>query len=1463
MNKKIMSIVLLFAIVAQIYNSSVVSADSNNYETSYDTSIFEGNPIYLIQEHFDSNFGVDVSKRSNSKISGWDIDYRAGRVISSQEGMKLIDGDNAEKISMSRKFMKVKSGCVVFETAFKLADVLSNGFYYSIGGNIADAIKIYTDNGRVRFASSDETDTVLLDSLTEDFSYLKLEIDVTNHICNIYVNGTEKVVFKINSAISELSSLEIGTSIEDDCYATVMFVDMYANYIINEHFDCTPEGQIPKEWEKFGESITVQRQNGLDYYDCSQLLSIGYLPAYISKTFECGNSVVVEFKVLITDTGTNTYASLENDKKAVLKVKAENGNFLVNDTIVYRGFKSNLWYCFKIKLNLKSGSSEIYINNKSVASNISISDSMVNAIKIGKETGDNGECKFDDIKLYEDEAEYVDYPSKPIKANSEGYEIGVCMYSMWREGTHFGWDMIAPYSETRKPHLGWYTEGSSEVADWENKWLAESGVDYKIYPFVRHDSTAAFPVKSLRRGESFTDGYLNSKYSNDIGFAIMWSGVNEKNLYGLEDFKNNILPYWVEYYFKDPRYKVIDNKPILYIYNIQGVLDVLKNTDEMKRIIGLLNRACLELGYDGITIAASVMSDELSAEFPDIFRWKYNLPTDNYINQINLNESEYDSGFNTVATISPGYDTTPWRTSSAGFINKEDYSKICDYIVEKTAELKDASNLSAGLIYVDCWNEYGEGHFIAPSNLNGFDYLDCIREKFAPNSNPLIHELPSETAYARMNVMYPFGRGGLKIAQDRIAYDETDIADMKVFGNISFDAPDALAGWEKTRCSISYNSVTNSLEGHAEKNDAMIYKDFSSMNIDMSAVDAIRINCYANGGSNVRIFYTTDTDSQFNINKSFYSSIRSDSDYREYILIPQNEEGLIGKLSYLRVDFDDALYKMGANFGIKSIEIIGNHKKYHITIDDERVFLTSKFIKKDNGIFIAAYKLYLSYADVYPVWDLQERTLNLKKNDNLVSFTADSSIYTVNGIEKKCSATPFYNDGNLFIDYRDVLEPFDYDVIYDDINKTIAYNNRALKSYITDEKFPYSWHFDTISTEGWAGSSSKVAKIKTDNGALRISSHTNDPIITKDDVSISAEEYRYMLLRLKNPTSSKQTTVRFVNSEGNRLDYRITSVLGDEYSDYIVKLTDNSAWKDFGLVTSIRIDPCEAIGVTYIDSFEILKKLPTVASSLQVYNYVWGDNLVPVTDNSNIGYYKFSNVKDYTSTSMPLDGDSVVVIPSDRTKDTLFGIQKIIYNDKKLQSINKLCEDKRIVRVEFDYKPINGLSEFIFENRKASNDITQKVTEPVNAGSDGWGKFSIIYNMSEFSYSDDNSRWFIIRVKKNDVGSGMYVKNFRVSYAVENSADGKINGDSVIIRSVVKNDTSKAVVLPQIMLISESTDGILATIKTLEIIRELDAGEVDENVVLYKLSKCDALNVFLWKDMGSIEPIAEPVRLVR
>lgn len=63
-------------------------------------------------------------------------------------------------------------------------------------------------------------------------------------------------------------------------------------------------------------------------------------------------------------------------------------------------------------------------------------------------------------------------------------------------------------------------------------------------------------------------------------------------------------------------------------------------------------------------------------------------------------------------------------------------------------------SLGRRMVLLPNWNEFGEGHFIMPSELAGFGYVDAIRAVFSGGGQ---HDdaVPTEAQKRRFTVLYP------------------------------------------------------------------------------------------------------------------------------------------------------------------------------------------------------------------------------------------------------------------------------------------------------------------------------------------------------------------------------------------------------------------------------------------------------------------------------------------------------------------------------------------------------------------------------------------------------------------------------------------------------------------------------------------------------------------------------------
>jgi len=183
---------------------------------------------------------------------------------------------------------------------------------------------------------------------------------------------------------------------------------------------------------------------------------------------------------------------------------------------------------------------------------------------------------------------------------STPYLIGAHYYPGWAQGAGMGWNKLVPYPE-RTPVLGWYDEGSSEIADWEIKWALEHGVSFFVYCWYR--AGYGSPVDS-RLSHAIHDGLFNARYRDLFKFAIMWEIGAGTSVESEEDLLENLLPYWIEEYFSKPYYLKIDNKPLLFIYEPMRLVNALGSERNVASAFDKMREIARAKGFDGMYILA-------------------------------------------------------------------------------------------------------------------------------------------------------------------------------------------------------------------------------------------------------------------------------------------------------------------------------------------------------------------------------------------------------------------------------------------------------------------------------------------------------------------------------------------------------------------------------------------------------------------------------------------------------------------------------------------------------------------------------------------------------------------------------------------------------------------------------------------------------------------------------------------
>ena len=238
------------------------------------------------------------------------------------------------------------------------------------------------------------------------------------------------------------------------------------------------------------------------------------------------------------------------------------------------------------------------------------------------------------------------------------------------------------------------------------------------------------------------DGYMKSQFAGKLKFAILWEN-NADGIGGVadeQDLFDNVVPYWIENYFKHPGYLQVDGKPVLFIYETDRFIQDLGGPEPAARAIEKMRAACQAAGFKGLTLLGEdrgfvpAKLDRMAALGVDAsfaYCWyvaSNPTPDKAAARQLELIRTTRDRGvLPQVVTASQGWsgwhdEGTVWSIPPKRF----------EQLLRDAKEIALASpkdQLGSQIFLLDNWNEWSEG--ILTCREYGFGYLDAVRNVFS------------------------------------------------------------------------------------------------------------------------------------------------------------------------------------------------------------------------------------------------------------------------------------------------------------------------------------------------------------------------------------------------------------------------------------------------------------------------------------------------------------------------------------------------------------------------------------------------------------------------------------------------------------------------------------------------------------------------------------------------------------
>ena len=332
--------------------------------------------------------------------------------------------------------------------------------------------------------------------------------------------------------------------------------------------------------------------------------------------------------------------------------------------------------------------------------------------------------------------------------------VGALNWPYWSGGIPDFWKPVREQPE-RTPALGFYGQETGQVNDWELKWAAEHGINFFVYNWTREgrglpSSQWTFPFGNNHIVERLT----NTTFTSVVRCAIQFNnGPGSSGVAGTNDLVNNLAPYWIETFFKRPDYQKLDNKPLLFIYDVPSLVSDLGGTAETASALDAVRAKCIEAGFDGLLVVGESRFYDIpepdGPEFRHVqqlteagvdatFAYHWYLgdspePEEAAARQIAYYEKA--RGFNLappIMTASMGW--TGWRNEASTWrIPPDGYESLLRQI-KAVNDTLPGTNLGSRMVLLDNWNEFSEGHYLAPHREHGFGYLEAVRNVFATNA---------------------------------------------------------------------------------------------------------------------------------------------------------------------------------------------------------------------------------------------------------------------------------------------------------------------------------------------------------------------------------------------------------------------------------------------------------------------------------------------------------------------------------------------------------------------------------------------------------------------------------------------------------------------------------------------------------------------------------------------------------
>ena len=342
--------------------------------------------------------------------------------------------------------------------------------------------------------------------------------------------------------------------------------------------------------------------------------------------------------------------------------------------------------------------------------------------------------------------------------------------TLWGDGIG-EWEVIKQseprfegHYQPRQPLNGYTLDDEPAVMEQQIEEATDHGVNVFIFDWYWYGGEPFLE-------EALNDGFLQAKNKDDMRFYLMWANHDVPgNMWNPYRYQTDSLLYegsvtQPEYealveriitnYFAQPNYYTIDNQPVFSLYSLEELIQSFTDVAGVKRALDYFEAEAVKAGFDGIHwqlvgkygpdnvpslgegyLNVAEVVEQLDANSVTMYNMAGNeYRTGDYLPYLRKSlamREQWDTAVSVpfVPCVSVGWDNTPrylemgkekiiyYHNTPASF--GAGLLKAKQYVRDRPEQ--------PPLIIINAWNEWVEGSYLRPDLLNGYGYLEEVKE---------------------------------------------------------------------------------------------------------------------------------------------------------------------------------------------------------------------------------------------------------------------------------------------------------------------------------------------------------------------------------------------------------------------------------------------------------------------------------------------------------------------------------------------------------------------------------------------------------------------------------------------------------------------------------------------------------------------------------------------------------------